>query len=139
MPKSDNYINNISERIRLYRELDNIETEEKLLDFEDNLKDRFGEIPEQTAELLNVVRLRWMAVKLGFEKIILKNNKMVAYFISNQESPYYKSAIFSGILGFIQQNPKGIIMKEINNKLTMSFIKTFSIQIAIEKLQKIIV
>ncbi len=135
----DSYINNISERIRLYRELDNIETEEKLLDFEDNLKDRFGEIPEQTAELLNVVRLRWMAVKLGFEKIILKNNKMVAYFISNQESPYYKSAIFSGILGFIQQNPKGIVMKEINNKLTMSFIKTFSIQIAIEKLQKIIV
>jgi len=134
----DSYINNISERVRLYRELDNIETEDKLIDFEKNIKDRFGEIPEQTAELLNVVRLRWLAIKLGFEKIILKNNKMVVYFISNQESPYYKSAIFSGILGFIQQNPKGIVMKEINNKLTMSFIKTYSIQIAIEKLQKIL-
>ena len=134
----DDYINNISERVRLYRELDNIETEEKLFDFENNLKDRFGVLPEQTAELMNVVRLRWLAIKLGFEKIILKNNKMVVYFISNQESPYYKSAIFSGILGFIQQNQKGIVMKEINNKLTMSFIKTFSIQIAIEKLQKII-
>lgn len=134
----ESYINNISERIRLYRELDNIETEEKLFSFENNLKDRFGEIPEQTIELMNIVRLRWIAVKLGFEKIILKNNKMVVYFISNQESPFYKSAIFSGILSFIQQNPKGIIMKEINNKLTMSFIKVFSIQIAIEKLQKIL-
>ncbi len=135
----DNYINNISERIRLYRELDNIETEEKLLDFENQLKDRFGNLPSQTVELMNVVRLRWVAVELGFEKIILKNEKMVAYFISNQESPYYKSTIFSKILGFIQQNPKDIKMKETNNKLTLSFDHTKNVQNAIDKIQKILV
>ncbi len=133
----DNYIANISERIRLYRELDNIETEEKLIDFENHLKDRFGEIPSQTIELVNVVRLRWLAVELGFEKIILKNGKMTAYFISNQDSPFYKSTVFSKILGFIQQNPKDIKMKEANNKLTMSFDRTLSIQNAIHKMQKI--
>ena len=135
----DNYINNISERIRLYRELDNIETEEKLLDFENQLKDRFGNLPSQTVELMNVVRLRWVAVELGFEKIILKNEKMVAYFISNQESPYYKSTIFSKILGFIQQNPQDIKMKETNNKLTLSFDHTKNVQNAIDKTQKILV
>lgn len=135
----DKYISNISERIRLYRELDNIETEEKLLDFEKQLKDRFGEIPSQSAELINVVRLRWLAVDLGFEKIILKNGKMTAYFISNQESPYYKSTIFSKILGFIQQNPKDIKMKEANNKLTMIFERTRNVHDAIDKMQKILV
>ncbi|MCK5171119.1 MAG: transcription-repair coupling factor, partial [Bacteroidales bacterium] len=135
----DNYINNISERIRLYRELDNIETEEKLIDFESQLKDRFGNLPSQTVELMNVVRLRWLAVELGFEKIILKNEKMVAYFISNQQSPYYKSTIFSKILGFIQQNPKDIKMKETNNKLTLSFDHTNNVQNAIDKIQKILV
>ncbi len=135
----ENYISNISERIRLYRELDNVETEEKLMDFENHLKDRFGEIPSQTIELINVVRLRWLAVELGFEKIILKNGKMTAYFISNQDSPFYKSTVFSKILGFIQQNPKDIKMKEANNKLTMSFDRTLSIQNAINKMQNIFV
>lgn len=134
----DSYINNISERIRLYRELDNIETEEKLLAFEQQLKDRFGNIPEQTIELMNVVRLRWLAIDLGFEKIILKNERMVAYFISNQESPYYKSTIFSKILSFIQHNPKGVKMKESGNKLTISYMNVKSIQDAIQKVQKIL-
>lgn len=133
----DNYINSISERIRLYRELDNIETEEKLLDFENQLKDRFGELPIQTIELMNVVRLRWIAIELGFEKIILKSGRMVTYFINNQESPYYKSTIFSKILSFIQQNPKDIKMKESKNKLTMSFDHVKDVQNAIKKIQKI--
>lgn len=135
----DNYISNISERIRLYRELDNLETEDKLLEFENQLTDRFGKIPNQTIELINIVRLRWLAVELGFEKIILKNGKMTAYFISNQDSPFYKSTIFSSILGFIQHNPKGIKMKEINNKLTMSFDRTLNVQNAIDKMNKILV
>jgi len=134
----DSYINNISERIRLYRELDNTESEEKLKDFEKKLKDRFGNIPEQTIELMNVVRLRWLAIELGFEKIILKNQKMVAHFISNQESPYYKSAIFSKVLSYIQQNPKGVKMKETNHKLTLSFINIKSIHQAINKIKKIL-
>ena len=134
----DEYINNISERVRLYRELDNIKLEEKLIEFEDRLTDRFGKIPNQTIELMNIVRLRWMALDLGVEKLILKNKRMVAYFISNQESPYYRSTTFSKILGYIQQNPKGIKMKELNNKLTLSFENTVSVHSAIENIQKIL-
>ncbi|MFO7827372.1 MAG: transcription-repair coupling factor [Bacteroidales bacterium] len=134
----DNYISNISERIRLYRELDNTETEEKLKEFELQLKDRFGEIPEQTNELMNIVRLRWMAVDLGFEKIILKNNKMVAYFVADQESLYYKSPVFSKVLDFVQKNPKLIKIKEVNNKLTMTMQKIESVKKAIDILQNII-
>jgi len=134
----DNYISNISERIRLYRELDNIEKEEKLIEFEKQLKDRFGDIPEQTIELMNVVRLRWLAIDLGFEKIIIKNKKLVAFFIQNQESAYYKSSVFSKVLSYVQLNPKGIKMKESKDKLTLSFDNTSSIKNAIEKLEKIL-
>ena len=102
------------------------------------LKDRFGKVPNQTIELMNVVRLRWHAIDLGIEKLILKNKKMIAYFISNQESPYYQSALFSKILGFIQQNPKGIKMKELNKKLTLSFENISSVKNAIEKVQRIL-
>ncbi|MFP4023804.1 MAG: transcription-repair coupling factor [Thiohalospira sp.] len=134
----DSYISNISERVRLYRELDNTESEEQLVNFESQLKDRFGKIPPQTIELMNVVRLRWMAVNLGIEKIILKNNKLVAYFISDQESLFYKSEVFSKILGFLQKNPKSIKMKEMNNKLSMSINKVESIKKAIDIFQLII-
>jgi transcription-repair coupling factor (superfamily II helicase) len=116
----DDYISNISERIHLYRQLDNIETEEELKEFENQLKDRFGPLPEPTRELLVVVILRWHAVKLGFERIVMKNQKLIAYFISNQDSPYYKSEIFSNILAFVQKNPRSLSMKEINNKLTLT-------------------
>ncbi|PLX12342.1 MAG: transcription-repair coupling factor, partial [Marinilabiliales bacterium] len=113
-------------------------TEERLIDFEKQLKDRFGTIPSQTIELMNVVRLRWLAIELGFEKIILKNKKLVAYFIQNQDSAYYKSPVFSKVLSFVQQNPRGTKMKESNNKLTLSFDNTVNIQSALEKFQKII-
>ena len=133
----DEYISNISERIRLYRELDNIKNEEKLQEFEKHLIDRFGEVPEQTIELMNIVRLRWLAINLGIEKIILKNKKLVAFFIRNQESAYYKSPIFSRVLNFVQHNPKEIIMKEQNNKLTMSFINIKTVHQAIESIKEI--
>jgi transcription-repair coupling factor (superfamily II helicase) len=116
----DDYISNISERIHLYRQLDNIETEEELKEFENQLKDRFGPLPEPTKELLVVVILRWNAVKLGFERIVMKNQKLIAYFISNQDSPYYRSEIFSSILAFVQKNPGSLSMKETNNKLTLT-------------------
>ncbi len=116
----DEYISNISERIHLYRQLDNIETEEGLKEFESQLEDRFGPLPEPAIQLLEVVKLRWEAVKLGFERIVLKNNKFIAYFISNQDSPYYQSEIFGNILSFVKKNPHSLGMKEINNKLTLT-------------------
>lgn len=116
----DAYIRNVTERIRLYRELDNIESEDKILEFERQLTDRFGTMPSATCELINVVRLRWIAKMLGFEKIILKNQKMLISFVSNKNSSYYQSHVFENILAFVQKNPKTFQMKEVKDKLSMT-------------------
>jgi len=134
----DNYISNTTERVRLYRELDNTETEEKLKEFEKQLADRFGPIPEATIELLNVVRLRWKAKSLGFEKIMIKNEKLFIYFIANQSSPYYQSPIFGKILGFIQRYPKVFQMKESKEKLSMTADRVTNITKALELLDRIL-
>jgi transcription-repair coupling factor (superfamily II helicase) len=133
----DNYVENVTERIKLYRELDNIPDETKLQAFSNQLIDRFGPMPAPTLELLNVVRLRWLSLNLGIEKIILKNNKMVVYFIANQMSPYYQSATFSKILANVQKNPKLYAMKESKDKLSMSLENIPDITEAINALKKL--
>ena len=133
----DEYVGNISERLRLYRILDNIDSENKLKDFEYELIDRFGDLPEPTLELLQVVRLRWLAMKLGFPKIILKKNKMIAYFVSDPESPYYQSPAFSTILSYIQNQTHYYHLKETKGKLTLHIDPITSITHAIQTLQQI--
>jgi transcription-repair coupling factor (superfamily II helicase) len=115
----DSYVNNMAEKIRLYRELDNLQNETEIASFHTRMTDRFGAMPSEVEELLNVVRLRQAAVLLGFEKIILKNSLMVAYFVSNQLSPYYKSAIFESIMQQIAQKPLQFKIKEQNGKLSL--------------------
>lgn len=117
----DDYITNIAERLSLYKELDNVENEEELMQFQEKLIDRFGSIPPQTGELINAIRLRWKARKIGFEKLVMKNEKLSGYFTSNQDSPYYQSGIFTGVLKYVQQNPSRCRMKEARNKLIFSF------------------
>jgi transcription-repair coupling factor (superfamily II helicase) len=117
----DAYVNSISERLSLYKDLDNIEEEAKLTVFEKDLKDRFGPVPAPVIQLINTIRLRWLAKALGFEKIILKNNRMKGYFITNQQSPFYQGAVFTYILQYIQEHPKTCKMKEEKNKLTLTF------------------
>jgi transcription-repair coupling factor (superfamily II helicase) len=133
----DDYIPNIAERIRLYRELNNISTEQNLEQFESRLKDRFGSLPEPAVELLNIVRLRWLAEELGFEKIFLQNKKMLVHFISNPESPYFKSPLFINILQFVQNNPQQFIMKEKSDKLTLTMLRVNNIRQAINLLKQI--
>ena len=130
----DSYITNITERLSLYKELDGLEAEEDLLKFQENLIDRFGPVPPQTQELLNTIRLRRMARKLGFEKISLRNGFLSATFISNQESPFYQSNIFSTVLQFIQTDHRKVRMKENNNKLSLSFREVLSVSQAIQAL-----
>jgi transcription-repair coupling factor (superfamily II helicase) len=113
------YIENTAERIKLYRELDNIKEENLLLKFENELIDRFGKIPEQTTELMNTVRLRWKAMQLGLSKIILKNNKLFCYFVADDSSSYFNSQAFSGILNYVNRNPKKCLLKEQNGKLIL--------------------
>ena len=131
----DYYITNITERLSLYKELDNIQSEEVLLQFRKRLIDRFGPVPKQTAELLNAIRLRWLAKEIGFEKIILKNRKLTGYFISKQDSPYYQSEKFTQVLKFVQQNPSLCRMREAKDKLTLTFFNVETVQDALELCQ----
>ena len=117
----DKYIQSVSERMLLYRELDSMESEETLLRFEQAMIDRFGKLPPQSIELIEVVRLRWLAIELGMERIILKNKKMICYFVADPQSRYYQSPAFSKVLRFVQQNPEKCRMKEKQNKLSLSF------------------
>jgi len=123
----ESYVSSITERMSLYRELDNIETEEELLRFENQLTDRFGKIPDQAKDLLEVVRLRWIAVDLGMERIIMKNGKMICHFISDQKSPFYQSPTFTTVLGWIQNNAAKCRIKEEKDKLSLTFEKVKSI------------
>jgi len=113
----DDYIGITSEKIRLYKELDAITDEKGLLLFLDAMSDRFGPIPEQVIQLAYTVRLRRLAVELGFEKIVLKNGMLLAYFVSNQLSSYYKSDHFAKILEFLQKQAKRFRLKEQKDKL----------------------
>ncbi len=134
----DSYISNVSERIRLYRELDNIKDEKNLLKFGDHLIDRFGQLPPESVDLLNIVRLRWIANQMGLVKLVLKNKKLICYFIDNQESAYYQSEVFGKVLTYIQFGRKKCRMKEANNKLSLIFENVDGVQRAIDVLGEVI-
>lgn len=134
----DSYIENISERINLYRQLDTIETDEELESFKIRLIDRFGEIPTPTLELTEVVRLRWLAVKLGIERIYLKNNNMIVHFISDQQSLFYRSPLFQHIIQNVMQLHQHCQIQEKNNKLTLTFNQVKTVNKAYHWLKKLL-
>lgn len=133
----DDYISNISERMNIYRELDAIDNEEGISNFQQKLEDRFGPLPEQSIELLKIVKLRWIAAGLAIEKIVLKNGVLIAWFVSDQKSPFYQSETFSKMLLYIQKNPKALKMKEGKNKLNLTISNIHSVYEAINVLGKI--
>lgn len=110
------YIPNDSERISLYRELDNMQEERDIQAFSERLKDRFGRIPKEGKELIRIVRLRRLGKKLGMEKIILKKERMSLFLVSNPESSYYQSEAFDKLLRYLQWNPRGCELREQNGK-----------------------
>ncbi len=135
---SADFIKDDAERLKLYRHLDNITEENNLKEFEKNLKDRFGKIPFQAKELINIVRLRQIAISLGMEKISLKNRSLICFFISNKDSSFYDSEVFKiNILNFVTKNPKICQMKEKNNKLLLRFDDIKNVKNAIEILETI--
>ena len=137
----DDYINVISERLNLYNQLSELKTEEELQKFEIQLIDRFGELPIQVVDLLDSVRIKWLAKNLGLERLILKQKRMIGYFVSNQQSSFYQTPIFTRILQFVQQNGTICVMKEKETKnglrLLLTFIKIDSANKALETLKKI--
>ncbi len=110
----DDYINNIQERLNLYTELDQIETEEKLEAFAAKMKDRFGPIPPEVNELFEGVKLRWVCKMLGFERLILKNDKLRCYFIGNPQSPFFETDLFKNLIQYIAVHgqEKGLSFKK---------------------------
>jgi len=131
----DNYVSQIAERLLLYKELDDIESEEDLHAYAERLRDRFGKVPEQTMELIHAVRLRSIARLLGFEKIVLKQKTLVAYFISNQASAYYSSGTFQAMMQFIAQNRNTMKVKERNQKLSLVIESVANVQEALNLLK----
>jgi len=114
----DSYVNQVDQRLKLYQTLDSLENENQLSTFEKELIDRFGPAPETVYELLNSIRLRWRANELGFEKVVLKQEKMIGYFVGDQQHPFYQSAIFKHMLEQLRHS-KNIQMKERNDRLTL--------------------
>lgn len=111
------YISNISERLRIYNELDNLEAEDSLLEFIKSVEDRFGPLPEAVNDLIKIVRLRWDAKKLGFEKLTVKNNTLKAFLLSSDKEQYYNSTVFGSILKFVQQQPRNCKLKDGKNRV----------------------
>ncbi|WP_088340270.1 transcription-repair coupling factor [Robiginitalea sediminis] len=108
----DDYINNISERLSLYTELSECRDDTALSAFRAKLEDRFGPLPAQAEDLLESIRLKWLGAHLGLEKIVMKNGKLTGYFISDQESGFYQSTAFSGIIRAMQSGKLDGTIKE---------------------------
>ena len=121
----DDYINSITERLTLYKELSELKNENELQSFEKKLIDRFGELPLQAVDLLDSVRIKWLAKNLGLERVILKQKRMVGYFISDQQSDFYQSDTFRGLLNYVQKNSKMCVMKEKKTKKGLRLLITF--------------
>ncbi|MCD8448851.1 transcription-repair coupling factor [Tenacibaculum dicentrarchi] len=137
----DAYVNSVTERLSLYNDLGKLTKEEELLTFESEIVDRFGEYPSEVQDLLDSVRIKWLAKELGLEKIILKQKRLVGYFVSDQQSSFYETEAFTKMLQYVQQNPKSCVMKEKDTKngkrLLVTFIRIDSVQTALNLLQKI--
>lgn len=117
----DDYVSNSPERLALYTRLDNIENEEGLDKFKLELTDRFGPLPKEVKELFEAVRLRWVAKKMGFDRILFKNRKLRCYFVQNQNSAYYQSPVFMGILQHVHKFMPKATFKQSNESFMLIF------------------
>lgn len=121
----DEYVSVITERLNLYNELGSLKTNEDLIAFEQKIIDRFGPLPKQAKALLNSMRIKWIATEMGIEKLILKQGKMIGYFVGDQQSDYYQSARFHKVLQFVQQHGNLCKMKEKETKNGLRLLLTF--------------
>lgn len=121
----DDYVNNISERLRLYAKLNGLKTEEELKIYESELVDRFGPLPTEVVDLLDSVKMKWLGIALGFEKILMKQHKLVGYFIADQNSSFFDSPQFSKILDYVQKHPMICSLKEKQTRNGLRLLLTF--------------
>jgi transcription-repair coupling factor (superfamily II helicase) len=130
----DTYVNSVNERLSLYQELDQLKSEEELLAYRERLEDRFGPIPSAVEDMLESISIRWIAEQIGFERLVLKNGKMIGYFPSQENSAYFQSAAFGKVLDFIQAHPNKAVLSEKNGKLRLVFSQIRHVQEAKEVL-----
>jgi len=112
----DDYVNNITERLNLYTKLNEIKDQAGLEAFQKTLEDRFGELPSQVISLFDSVRIKWIAIKMGIERVIIKQDRFIGYFISDQQSDFYQTQGFSKVLDFAQNNASKVKIKEKNTR-----------------------
>jgi transcription-repair coupling factor (superfamily II helicase) len=122
---SDEYINNVSERLSLYNELGTVKNEEELVVFQNKLIDRFGPMPPRANALMNSIRIKWIATRIGIEKLVMKKGKMIGYFVADQNSDYYTSKRFHQMIQFVQKNTSICIMKEKQTPAGLRLLLTF--------------
>jgi transcription-repair coupling factor (superfamily II helicase) len=130
----DDYVNNVNERLSLYQELDNLKNQEELDNYAKQLVDRFGPLPREVKELLFSFQLRWLAQELGLERLVIKSSKLVGYFISNPQSPFYETDTFTNLLNRIMSIGEGYRLVQQNDKLRMVIEPVLHIKDAFEKL-----
>jgi transcription-repair coupling factor (superfamily II helicase) len=133
----DQYVPSDSERMLLYRELDGLQTDEQLQAYRTRLIDRFGKVPHVGEELMQVVPLRRMGKSLGCEKVVLKQNRMIMFFVSSAASPFYQSEAFDRILQFVAQNPRRCQFREVNGKRSMMISDISTVEAAVQLLRLI--
>ena len=133
----DTYIDVTAEKIRIYKELDSLTSDKDMENMGKRLEDRFGKMPEELVRLFDIVRIRQLGLKLGFEKIIIKNGVIIAFFISNPLSQYYRSDRFAGILEKVSQHPKLFELKQNDNKLRVFVRNVYGIAKAYAILKKL--
>jgi len=131
------YVSNTTERMLLYRDLNEIKNEEGLKKFEEQLHDRFGEVPAPVFELFDAMRLKWIATGLGMEQLILKGKTLRCYFVANKKSAFYSSSTFAKILEYVQQHKQGIYLRETEKFLVLTFEGVKTMHEAEEKLKEI--
>lgn len=133
----DNYVRNIGERLSLYNALASLQSEAELQQFEAQLIDRFGATPKAVKDLLDLIKLRELGKRLGFEKLILKKKQLLAYFPSEHKQFYYQSEVFSNILLYVQNRPKICKLKQSNQQLILLIFDVNSIKQGMHYLQEI--
>ncbi len=116
----DSYVSRSTEKIKLYKELDSITDAATLERFRADMVDRFGALPDEVAGLMDVVRLRWMCIRLGFERAKVKNGLMILQFVGAQDSPYFKTRLFMNILKYVTSRPEKFVLRQNNNRLALT-------------------
>jgi transcription-repair coupling factor (superfamily II helicase) len=134
----DEYVSNIPERIRLYKELNDIRDEAALAAFESHLADRFGPPPPPAMALLDIVRLKWISSGIGIERVILKNGTMIANFVTDRTSQFYSDPLFISVMNYVNRKQGSMTVKQANGKLSLTVRGVTSVSQAIELFGKIL-